>query len=134
MLTVRYDEIVKRDGQRVPPRRHETHEEKLNSSTALAEFLAAVVADDAEAVRLVRAAPAITLARVADERLVEEIAHQLYVGDTALHLAAAALRPLAIGALIEVRSRLERGESAGSDRSSRRPPADVTRILVDTTK
>ena len=71
-----------------------------NKSTTLAEFLAAIVADEAKAVRLVRAAPGIAQARVADERLVEEIPHQLYGGDTALHLAAAALRPLAVEALI----------------------------------
>jgi ankyrin repeat protein len=65
------------------------------------ELLAAIVADDAEAVRLVRAAPEIARARVVDERLVEEIPHQLYAGDTALHLAAAALRPAVVAALIE---------------------------------
>jgi ankyrin repeat protein len=70
-------------------------------STALAEFLAAIVADEASAVRLVRTEPGIARMRVADERLVDEIPHQLYVGDTALHLAAAALRPLAVHALIE---------------------------------
>src|SRR5215471_2059502 len=72
-----------------------------NRSTTLAEFLAAVVADEASAVRLVRAMPEIARARVTKERLVEDIPHQLYVGDTALHLAAAALRPLAVAALIE---------------------------------
>jgi ankyrin repeat protein len=70
-------------------------------STTLDDLLAAIVADEAKAVRLVRATPAIALARVADERLVQEIPHQLYVGDTALHLAAAALRPLVVGALID---------------------------------
>jgi ankyrin repeat protein len=49
----------------------------------------------------VRATPEIAKARVGEERLVEEVPHQLYVGDTALHLAAAALRPLAVGALID---------------------------------
>src|SRR4051812_25982858 len=73
----------------------------MNSSTTLAELLAAIVADEARAVRLVRATPEIARARVGEERLVEEVPHQLYVGDTALHLAAAALRPLAVGALIE---------------------------------
>jgi hypothetical protein len=72
-----------------------------NRSTTLVELLAAIVADEAKAVRLVRATPEIAQARVADERLVEEVPHQLYVGDTALHLAAAALRPLIVGALIE---------------------------------
>jgi ankyrin repeat protein len=64
-------------------------------------LLAAIVADDALAVRLVRATPGLALARVAVERLVEDVPHQLYAGDTALHLAAAALRPLAVAALIE---------------------------------
>src|SRR5215468_4795391 len=72
-----------------------------NRSTTLDELLAALVADEANAVRLVRATPEIAQARVATERLVEEVPHQLYVGDTALHLAAAALRPLAVEALIE---------------------------------
>ena len=71
-----------------------------NRSTTLVELLAAIVADEAKVVRLVRATPEIARARVGDERLVEEVPHQLYVGDTALHLAAAALRPLAVGALI----------------------------------
>src|SRR5262245_32830670 len=72
-----------------------------NRSTSLDQLLAAIVADEAKAVRLVRATPEIAQARVADERLVNEIPHQLYVGDTALHLAAAALRPLAVAALID---------------------------------
>src|SRR5215471_15889785 len=72
-----------------------------NRSTTLDELLAALVADEANAVRLVRATPEIAQARVATERLVEEVPHQLYVGDTPLHLAAASLRPLAVAALIE---------------------------------
>lgn len=72
-----------------------------NNSTSLDGLLAAIVTDEAGAVRLARAAPEIAQARVADDRLVEAIPHQLYVGDTALHLAAAALRPLAVAALIE---------------------------------
>lgn len=70
------------------------------SSTILAELLAAIVADEGDAVRRVRAAPEIAQARVSEECLVEAIRHQLYVGNTALLLAAAALRPLAVGALI----------------------------------
>jgi ankyrin repeat protein len=69
--------------------------------TTLANVLAAIVADEARAVRLVQAAPEIARARVSVERLVKEVPHQLYAGDTALHLAAAALRPLAVGALLE---------------------------------
>src|SRR5438067_1450165 len=71
-----------------------------NRSPALAELLGAIVADEAEAVRLVRATPGIAQARVARDRLVKELPRQLYVGDTPLHLAAAALGPLAVGALI----------------------------------
>lgn len=70
-------------------------------STTLFDLVAAIVTDEAQAVRLVRATPEIARARVAEERLIEEIPHQLYVGDTALHVAAAALRPHAVGALIE---------------------------------
>jgi ankyrin repeat protein len=70
-------------------------------STTLDELLAAIVADEDTAVRLTRATPQIAQARVAVERLVEDIPHQLYMGDTALHLAAAANRPLAVAALID---------------------------------
>ena len=70
-------------------------------STTLDNVLSAIVDDEAEAARLVRATPRIAQARVVHEHFVEEVAHQLYVGDTPLHLAAAALRPLAVEALIE---------------------------------
>lgn len=72
-----------------------------NSSKLLAEFLAAILADEAAGVRLVRAAPHLALVRVTDERFVEEVPHQLYVGDTALHLAAAAHRARVVRALID---------------------------------
>jgi serine/threonine-protein phosphatase 6 regulatory ankyrin repeat subunit A len=72
-----------------------------NRSTNLVELLTAIVGDEGLAVRLVRAAPEIARARVGDERLLEEIPHQLNVGDTALHVAAAALRPGVVAALIE---------------------------------
>jgi ankyrin repeat protein len=75
-----------------------------STSTALIELLAAILADEASAERLVRAMPAIARARVVDERLVEEIPHQLYAGDTALHMAAAALQPHVIQALIDAGS------------------------------
>jgi ankyrin repeat protein len=70
------------------------------SPTALADLLDALVADEARAVRLVRAEPTLAKARVAEDRLVEAVPHWLYVGDTALHLAAAALRPRAVAALL----------------------------------
>jgi len=69
-------------------------------STPLDELLSAIVADEAMAVLHVRATPELARARVAVERLVKDV-HQLYAGDTALHLAAAALRPLAVAALLE---------------------------------
>jgi hypothetical protein len=81
MLTVRYDEIVKAGGHRELPRRHESTRKKLagsSRSSGLAEFLAAIVADEVEAVRLVRTASEIAQARVSAERLVKEIPHQLY--------------------------------------------------------
>jgi len=85
-----------------------------NRTAALAELLAAIITDEDAAVRLVRAAPAIAQARVAGERLVEEVPHQLYVGDTALHLAAAALRPLAVAALIEAGADVSAGNRRGA--------------------
>jgi ankyrin repeat protein len=72
-----------------------------NRSPTLADVLSAIVADEARAVQLVRATPEIAQARLVHERLLQEIPHQLYVGDTALHVAAAALRPLAVAALIQ---------------------------------
>src|SRR5689334_18883362 len=66
----------------------------------LEDLLAAIPADEAKAVRLVRATPALAQARVTVERLVKDV-HHLYVGDTALHMAAAALRPLVVRALLE---------------------------------
>ena len=86
----------------------------MSRPTTLAELLAAIVADEARAVRLVRATPGIAQARVADDRLVEEVPHQLYVGDTALHLAAAALRPLAVRALIDAGADSNAGNRRGA--------------------
>src|SRR5262249_60654328 len=102
-----------------------------NRSPPLVELLAAIVADEARAVRLVRATPAIAQVRVAHERLVEEVPHQLYVGDTALHLAAAALRPLAVGALIKAGAdsyaENRRGATALHYACDARPKAGKTR-------
>ncbi len=83
-------------------------------STALAELLDAIVADEARALRLIGATPALAGARVVRERLVKEVPHQLYAGDTALHLAAAALRPLAVGALIEAGADPNAGNRRGA--------------------
>jgi len=52
----------------------------------------AVLRSAEEVARLIRAAPESSRARIAQDHLVEAIPHWLYVGDTGLHLAAAALR------------------------------------------
>jgi ankyrin repeat protein len=53
----------------------------------------AVLHSEKEVARLLRAAPDSCRARMSQDHLVEAIPHWLYVGDTSLHLAAAALRP-----------------------------------------
>ena len=63
--------------------------------------LVASIGDERAAVQFVRATPEIAQARTAEDRFVEAIPHQSYVGDTALHLAAAALQPLVVKALID---------------------------------
>jgi len=85
-----------------------------NESANLDELLAAIVTDEDRAVRLVRATPGVAQARVADQRLVEEVPHQLYAGDTALHLAAAALRPLVVRALIDAGADSNAGNRRGA--------------------
>lgn len=52
--------------------------------------------EDAEVRRLLRTVPDIVRARFEQDYLVEAIPHWLYVGDTALHLAAAALNVPAV--------------------------------------
>lgn len=83
--------------------------------------------------RVVRATPEIARARVADERLVEEVPHQLYAGDTALHLAAAALRLRVVGALIDAGADPNAGNRRGAIAlhyaCDARPNARTTRDL-----
>src|SRR5690349_3617886 len=62
----------------------------------LDELLAAIVSDEAPR----RVTKTLARARVDADRLVEEVPHWLYVGDTALHLAGAALAPAATAALL----------------------------------
>ena len=52
----------------------------------------AVLRNAEEVARLLRIAPVSCRTRMSQDHLVETIPHWLYVGDTALHLAAAALR------------------------------------------
>ena len=60
-----------------------------------------VLAGEAAVRRLLKADPASVAVRATRERLVKSIPHQLYVGDTALHLAAAGLWPRIVRALID---------------------------------
>src|SRR3954471_6087425 len=74
---------------------------RANPSAAFEDFVAALLTGDADAVRLVQARPDVALGRVDNERLVEKWRRQLYSGDTPLHLAAAAHRPLVVAALLD---------------------------------
>ena len=66
---------------------------------ALLELLDTIVADERAAAKIVLAHPELAHARVETERFYEGV-HQLYEGDTALHLAAAALEPDVVAALL----------------------------------
>lgn len=81
-------------------------------SDALAAALAVIVADDAPALDAMLAAhPDLAALRIAEEGFVDAIVHQLYAGDTLLHVAAAgfrfrtAERLLAMGADVHARNR-----------------------------
>ena len=83
-------------------------------STHLIERLVASIGDERAAVQLARATPEIAQARIVVDRFVEEIPHQSYVGDTALHLASAALRPLLVQALIDAGADPHAGNRRGA--------------------
>jgi ankyrin repeat protein len=70
------------------------------SRTSLDDLLDAIARDEAGALRLIRRAPQLANERVATERFIEEVPHQVYVGDTALHVAAAAVAPEVVQALL----------------------------------
>ena len=61
----------------------------------------AVLGNDKAVAQLLRKSPDLSQARVGQDHLVETIPHWLYVGDTPLHLAAAALRTGAAKLLLE---------------------------------
>src|SRR5262250_2735333 len=61
----------------------------------------AVLGSDKAVAQLLRKSPDLSQARVGQDHLVESIPHWLYVGDTPLHLAAAALRTGAAKLLLE---------------------------------
>ena len=64
-------------------------------------LLKAFFEGDAAVARLLRESPDYAQARMSEDYLVEMIPHWLYVGDTPLHLAAAALRTRAAEILLE---------------------------------
>ena len=55
-------------------------------------ILKAVLESDSEVSKLLKLSPQLAQLRMAEDYLVEAIPHWLYVGDTPLHLAAAALK------------------------------------------
>lgn len=61
----------------------------------------AVLKSDKELARLLRMAPDLSRIRASQDCFVEAVPHWLYVGDTSLHLAAAALRTGAAKILLE---------------------------------
>lgn len=62
---------------------------------------AVVDGDGRAAKRMIDAEPALVRARIERDRLVAAIPHHLYVGDTVLHLAAAALNATAVGFILD---------------------------------
>jgi ankyrin repeat protein len=64
-------------------------------------LLKAFLESDAAVTRLLRASPREAQARMTEDYFVETIPHWLYVGDTPLHLAAAALRSRMAEVLLE---------------------------------
>ncbi len=75
----------------------------MNAAPGFEDLLAAIVKSDESALAaLLQARPGLVAQPVARDRLYEEdsFVHWLYVGDTALHLAAAAHRPGIVGMLL----------------------------------
>jgi len=68
---------------------------------ALDPIFAAVLEGEKEVTRALRAAPEAYRTQASHDVLIEAIPHWLYVGDTPLHLAAAALRPAIAGLLLK---------------------------------
>lgn len=105
---------------------------------ALPPLIEAIVADDEEAVSgLLRDQPGLTNLTISEEIFVPAIVHQLYAGDTALHVAAAGFRDtiiaqlLATGASATVRNR--RGAQPlhyAADTNHHAPDAQAATITV----
>ncbi len=68
----------------------------------------AILSDDAEnLISLLRSTSALAVTPFERELLVEEVPHQVYVGDTPLHLAAAAIRFPAANLLLEAGAKVD---------------------------
>jgi len=124
-------------------------EAKMGDDAALRRLMNAIAAaDDATALGLLGAVPALTAAALqqgatrasATENFLPEIAHHLYAGDTALHVASAAHRPDLARALIErgadVGARNRRGATPlhyaadGTPGAARWNPADQAATIA----
>lgn len=66
----------------------------------LERLLDAIAIDPSAALALIRAQPELAHERVVVDRFVDAVAHWIYEGDTPLHLAAAALEPDMVAALL----------------------------------
>ena len=99
---------------------------------------AAIVANDRVVfAALMAARPELVMATVVDERFVEAIVHQVYRGDTLLHVAAAAFRATMVADLItrgaDVAARNRRGATPlhyAADTNHRDPEAQVATIAA----
>ncbi len=70
---------------------------------AFDDAVSAIVADDGERLkRLIAAEPGLVRQTVTNERFIEAIGHQVYKGDTLLHVAAAGFRAEMVADLIKV--------------------------------
>src|SRR5438552_18466284 len=90
----------------------------------------AVLNDDATLTQLLKASPEAVGLRSRSDQFVASIPHQLYVGDTALHLAAAALKLPAAQALLDAgadaKAANRRGATALHNACDPRPHAGAT--------
>lgn len=68
----------------------------------------------ADLAALLRTAPDLAVHRFDADRLVERIPHQLYAGDTPLHFAAAAVRPVAVKTLLEAGAEVDASNRRGA--------------------
>lgn len=81
---------------------------RTSHAVTLAELMRTIVIDPRAASRIVRAQPALAVERLevgasraaAAAHFIDEIAHHVYAGDTALHVAAAAYRAALVGELV----------------------------------